>query len=132
MKSSSSDHLSAIKKLATIFETAASSRPPLNTKNLPQPSSVQMSPIHVPQPLTQPFSKNSTPVTLTPGPLANANIIAPMTIPYNESEIIPPKPPMLNHHRPSTHRYPTRAGNGPRHLIDCVLKEHTVNMFMIP
>ena len=55
-----------------------------------------------------------------------------MTIPYNESELGPPSPPMFNHHRPSTHRYPTRARNGPRHLIDCVLKEHTVNMCMGP
>ena len=37
---------------------------------------------------------------------------------------------MFNHNRTSTHRYPTRAQNGPRNLIDCVLKEHTVNMCM--
>ena len=37
---------------------------------------------------------------------------------------------MFNHHQPSTHRYPTQARNGPQHLIDCVLKEHTVNMCM--
>ena len=31
----SSDHLAALKNLANIFETAASSGPVLNTKNLP-------------------------------------------------------------------------------------------------
>ena len=39
---------------------------------------------------------------------------------------------MFNHHWPSTRRYPTQARNGPLNLIKCVLKEHTVNMFMIP
>ena len=39
---------------------------------------------------------------------------------------------MFNHHRHSTHRYPTQARNGQRHLINCVLKEHTVNMCMGP
>ena len=38
---------------------------------------------------------------------------------------------MFNHRRPSTHRYPTWERNVPRHLIDCVLKEHTVNMCMV-
>ena len=53
-----------------------------------------------------------------------------MTIPYNESELSPPRLPMFNHDRPSTHRYPTRARNEQKHLVDCVLKEHTVNMCM--
>ena len=39
---------------------------------------------------------------------------------------------MFNHNRPSTHQYPTRARNGPRHLIDCVLKEHTLHMCLRP
>ena len=55
-----------------------------------------------------------------------------MNIPYNESELSPPIPTMFDHHRPYTHRYPIRARNGPRHPIDCVLKEHTLNMFMGP
>ena len=55
-----------------------------------------------------------------------------MNIPCNELELSPPSPPMFNHPQASTHQYPTRAPNGPRHLIYCVLKEHTVNMFMGP
>ena len=81
--SASSDHLAALRNIATIFETASSSRPVLNTKNLPQPSSVQLAPIHVPQPPTQQLSTYSTPVTPTPGLPANDDIPAPMTIPYN-------------------------------------------------
>ena len=126
--SASSDHLAALKKLATIFEIAASSRLAPNTKNLPQPASVQLAPIHVPQPPTQQFATYSTPLNPTPEPPANADIPATTTIPYNESELIPPRPPMFNNHRPSTHRYPTRARNGAQHIIDCVLKEQTVNM----
>ena len=93
---------------------------------------MQLAPIHVPQPPTQQFSTHSTPLAPTPGPPADANIPAPMTIPYNESEIIPPNPPMFNHNWPSTHQYPTRARNVPRHIIDCVLEEHTVNICMGP
>ena len=128
----SSDHLATIKNVAAIFETSASSRPVPNTKKLPQPESVQLATMHVPQPPTQKFSTYSTPVTPNPGPPANADIPAPVTTPYNESEIIPPNTPMFNHHRPSTHQYPTQARNGPRHTIYCVLKEHTVNMYMGP
>ena len=129
---SSSDHLPELKKLATIFEAAASSRPVPNTTNIPQPASVQPAPSHVTQPPTQKFSTHSTPVTPTPVPPDNDNIPAPITIPCNESEIIPPNPPMFNHHRPSKHQYPTQVCNGPRHLINCVLEEHTVNMCMVP
>ena len=82
--SSSSDQLAALKKLPTIFETAASSRPVPNRKNLPQPASVQLAPIHVPQPPTQQLATYSTPVTPTPEPPVNADITATMTIPYNE------------------------------------------------
>ena len=126
------DHLAALNKLATIFETAASSRTVSNTKIIPQPASVQLAPIHVPQTPTKQVAAYSTPVTPTPKQLANSDIPAPMTIPYNESELGPPRPPMFNHCRPSTHRYPTRARNGPRHCIGCVLKKHTVNMCMGP
>ena len=128
----SSYHLSALKNTATNFKAAASSRPVPNTNNLPQQASVQLTPIHVSQPPTQQLSTHSTPVNPTPGPPDNANIPAPMTIPYNESEIIPPNSPIFNNHCPSTHQYPTRARNRLRHLIDCVLKEHTVNMCMVP
>ena len=82
--STSSDHLEALKKIATIFETSASSRPVLNTRNLPQLASLQLAPIHLPQPTLQQFTTYLTPVTPTPEPLANADIPAPMTIPYNE------------------------------------------------
>ena len=51
--SASSDHLAALKNLTTVFETAASSQPVLNTKNHPQPASVQLAPTHVPS--TRPF-----------------------------------------------------------------------------
>ena len=61
----SSDNLVALKNIATIFETAASSRQVTNTKNISQTASVQLAPIHVPQPLTQQFSTYSTPVTQT-------------------------------------------------------------------
>ena len=94
----SSDHLSELKKLATIIEAAASSRPVLNTPNIPQLTSVQPVPIHVPQPPIHKFSTHSTPVTTTPGPPDNYNITAPIKIPYNKSEIIPTNPPMFNHH----------------------------------
>ena len=77
-------------------------------------------------------STYATPVTPTPEQAANANIPAPMTIPYNESELSPPNRPIFNHHRPSTHQYPTQARNGPQHLTNCVLKEHTVNMCIGP
>ena len=130
--SASSDHLAELKNLATIFETAASSRPVPNTKTLPQPASVQLAPIHVPQPPTQQFAIYSTPVTPTPEPPSNYEIPYPMTIPYNESELSPPSPPMFNHHWPFTHLYPTRAHNGPQHLIDCVLKEHILKMCVGP
>ena len=131
-KTASSDHLTSLKKLATIFETSESSRPVPNTKNLPQPESVQLVPIHVPQSPTQQFATYSTPVTIPLEPPTNSDIPAPMNIPYNESELSPPSPPIFNHHQPSTHRYPTRTSNGPQHLIECVLKEHTVNMCMGP
>ena len=130
--SSSSDHLAAIKNIDTIFEIAASSQPVPNKNNIPQPASVQLAPIHVPQPPTQKFTTYSTPVTPTPDPPDNADIPDPTTIPYNGSELSPPSPPMFNHHWPSTHRYPTQARNGTRHLVDCVLKEHTLNMCMAP
>ena len=52
--------------------------------------------------------------------------------PNHVSELSPPIPPMFNHHWPSTHRYPTRVSNGPQHLINCALKEHTLNMCMGP
>ena len=94
----SSDHLAALKNLATIFETAASSRPVPNTKNIPQPASVQLALIHVPQPPTKIFSTYSKPVTPHPELRSKADIPDPMTIPYNESELSPPSPPMLNHH----------------------------------
>ena len=55
-KSASPDHLAALKKLATIFETAASSRPVPNTKILPQAASVQLAPIHAPQTPTKQFT----------------------------------------------------------------------------
>ena len=127
-----SDHLTALKKLATVFETAASSWPVPNMKNLPQPESVQLVPIYVPQTPTQQFATHSTPVTPTPEPTANADIPAPITIPYNESKLSPPNPQMLKHHRPSAYRYPTQARNGPRHPIYCVLKENTLNICMVP
>ena len=85
-----------------------------------------------PSHLQQKIATDSTPVTPTPELPANSDIPTPMTISYNESELSPPIPLMLNHHWPSTHRYTTRAHNGPLHLIDCVLKEHTVNMCMGP
>ena len=125
--SDSPDHLAALKNIATIFETASSSRPVPNIKILSQPSSVLLAPIHVPQPPTQQLATHSTPVIPTPEPSANSDIHYLMTIPYNESELSPPNPPMFNHHRPSTHRYPTQSRNGQRHIIDCVLKEHTVD-----
>ena len=93
---------------------------------------MQLVPIHVPQKPTKKVATYSTPVTPTPEPPANADITAPMTIPYNDSELGPPSLPMFNHHQPSTHRYPTQARNGPRHLIGCALKEYTVNMCMVP
>ena len=74
----------------------------------------------------------STPVTPTPEPPTNSGLPAPMAIPYNESELSPPSPPMFNYFQPSTQWYPTRAGNQKRHLVDCVLQEHTVNMCMRP
>ena len=120
--SASPDHIAALKKLATIFETETSSRPVPNTKILPQPASGQLAPIHVPQTPTKQVTTYSTPLTPTPEPPANSDIPAPMNIPYNESELGPPSPPMFNHHWPSTHQYPTRARNGLRHLIDCLLK----------
>ena len=80
----SSDHLAPLKKLATILGKTASSRPVPNTKNLPQPASVQLEPIHVTQPPTQQFATYSTIVTPTPEPTDNADIPAPTTIPYNE------------------------------------------------
>ena len=120
--SASPDHLVALKKLATIFETAASSRKVLNKKNLPHPASVKLASIHLPQTQKNQVKIYSTPVTTTPELLANVNISAPTSITYNESELGPPSPPMFNHHRLSTHQYPTRALNGPQHLINCVLK----------
>ena len=89
---------------------------------------MQLAPIHVPQPPTKTFSTYATPVPPTPEPPDNSDMPASMTIPYNESELSPTSPPMLNHHRPSTHQYPTRVRNVPQHLIGCVLKEHTLNM----
>ena len=130
--SASSDHLVALKNLANIIETQASSRPVPNTKNLPQPASMQLAPMYVPHPPTQKFATHSTSVTPTIETPANTDITAPMTIPYNESELRPPNPTMFNHYWPSTHRYSTRARNVPRHIIKCVLKEHTVNMSMGP
>ena len=99
----------ALKKLDTIFETAASSRTVPNTKNIPQPASVQLAPIQVPNPSTQQFATYSTPVTPIPEPLDNADITSPITISYNESELSPPIPPMFNHRWPSTHQYPTQV-----------------------
>ena len=86
----------------------------------------------MPQTPTKQVTKYSTPVTTTPEPPTNTNITAPMTIPYNESELDPSIHPMFNHHRPSTHRYPTWARNKPRNLTNSVLKEHTLNMCMAP
>ena len=111
--SASSDHLATPKNISTIFETSSSSRTVRNKKNLPQPASVQLATIHVPQPTTQKLTTHSTPVTPSPEPPANADIPAPMKIPYNESELSPPSPPMFNCHRPSTQIYTTRARNGP-------------------
>ena len=91
---------------------------------------MQLTPIHVPQPPTQQFATHSTPVNPNPEQPGNSDIPDPITVPYNGSELSPPKSPMINHHGPSTHQYPTWAGNGPRHLIDCILKEYTVDMFM--
>ena len=78
--SASSDHLVTLKKIATIFETAASSQPVTNTKNLPQPASVRLAPIHVSQTPTKQFATYSAPVTTTPEPPANSDIPAPMAI----------------------------------------------------
>ena len=91
---------------------------------------MQLAPIHATQTPIKQVTTYSTPVTTTPELPANSNIPAQIAIPYNESELGPPIPPMFNHRRPSTHRYPTRTRNGPRHLIECFLKEHTVNMCM--
>ena len=84
------DHLAALKNIANIFETAASSRPVPNTNILAQPASVQLAPIHVPQTQKNQVKIYSTPVTTTPEMLANVNISAPTSITYNESELGPP------------------------------------------
>ena len=78
--SASPGHLASLKKFATIFETAESSRPVPNTKILPRPASVQLSPIHVPQTPTKIVTAYSTPVTSTTEPTASPYIPAPMTI----------------------------------------------------
>ena len=82
---SSPDHLAALKKILLFFKQQHHHCPVTNTKILPQPAPVKLAPIHALQPPTQQFATYSTTVNPTPEPPDNADIPAPMTIPYNES-----------------------------------------------
>ena len=100
------DHLAALKKLATIFETSASVQKGLTSPGLPQPATIPT------------LQKDIPAVGLT-------NILVqptPVQTPSNASEVDRLHTHPRLYHQPATHRYPTRARHGLQHSINHLLE----------
>ena len=109
----STNHLSALKKLSEIFDTAAhkarSSKeisPPISAQHPQVNENINTPIIDEPQIPTTSNNEHSTPSQQR------------HTIPYTNEDIMP---------RPPTHRYPTRKTNGV-HIINEILEHHAMNL----
>ena len=100
------DRLADLKKLATIFETAALVQKGPTTPGPPQP-------VTIPTP-----QKDMPAVGLTNIPVQPT----PVQTPSNASEVDRPHTHPRLHHRPAAHRYPTQARHIPQHSIDHLLE----------